>query len=284
MVHFWRRISSFLDEDKPPYICPVGDCGKQFLTFKTLVLHYGGIPHKKVGALILDSVGERVKNVREVSKGQVDKSGELEKAKRYIEELKQKNANLELSKQTSSTSIQSLGTVQKQLIESKTDVASLTKQKEVIQKQKFQVEQDLKKKEIALKNSQDALTSNLKKINELRNDVQIKTDLIKELQKTVASKSSSSSKNGIQTAENKAENDKLKKEIARLKQIIKDKDEQIATLEASSGGSAGGSNAFIEKLKKTIKSQKNMLQLKQKEIELIKEGMDAEDDGIIDLD
>lgn len=27
-------------------------------------------------------VGERVKNVREVSKGQVDKSGELEKAKR----------------------------------------------------------------------------------------------------------------------------------------------------------------------------------------------------------
>ena len=61
-------------------------------------------------------------------------------------------------------------------------------------------------------------------------------------------------------------------------------DEQIGTLEATSGGNAGGSNALIEKLKKTIKSQKNMLQLKQKEIELIKEGMDAEDDGIIDLD
>ena len=54
LIHFWRRISSFLDEGLP-FTCPIKDCAKQFLNFKTLVLHYGGIPHKKVGALILDS-------------------------------------------------------------------------------------------------------------------------------------------------------------------------------------------------------------------------------------
>ena len=45
-----------------------------------------------------------------------------------------------------------------------------------------------------------------------------------------------------------------------------------------------GNSALIEKLKKTVKSQKNMLELKQKEIELIKEGMEDNDDDIINLD
>ncbi len=60
-------------------------------------------------------------------------------------------------------------------------------------------------------------------------------------------------------------------------------DEYIAKLESSGGTSSAGSSALIEKLKKTIKSQKNMLELKQKEIELIKEDLEDNDD-IINLD
>ena len=53
-IHFWRRMTSFLEEHAP-FVCPVAECNLQLKSFTSLVLHYGAIPHRKVGALILDS-------------------------------------------------------------------------------------------------------------------------------------------------------------------------------------------------------------------------------------
>jgi len=62
--HFWTRLSSFLSTS-PPHNCPLRSCNFESVSFHDLVLHYGSMPHRKVGALVLDSVGERVRIVRQ---------------------------------------------------------------------------------------------------------------------------------------------------------------------------------------------------------------------------
>jgi len=62
--HFWTRLSSFLSTTSP-HNCPLRSCNFEAVSFHDLLLHYGSIPHRKVGSLVLDSVGERVRIVRQ---------------------------------------------------------------------------------------------------------------------------------------------------------------------------------------------------------------------------
>jgi len=81
-VHFWRRLCGFLNQTAP-FKCTLRDCKYQGRTFEELVFHYGAVPHRKVGALILDSVGERVRHLKNSS---TTMSSKLTKEQNYLRE------------------------------------------------------------------------------------------------------------------------------------------------------------------------------------------------------
>ncbi len=82
------------------------------------------------------------------------------------------------------------------------------------------MEENFKKKESALKNSTDSLTSNLKKLNELKSDLSKKDDEINSLKREI-SRSKSSYSGG--SSASKKELESLRDEVARLKKQLKEK-------------------------------------------------------------
>eukprot|EP00088_Acartia_fossae_P041838 TRINITY_DN4379_c0_g1_i1.p1 TRINITY_DN4379_c0_g1~~TRINITY_DN4379_c0_g1_i1.p1 ORF type:complete len:220 (+),score=66.36 TRINITY_DN4379_c0_g1_i1:73-732(+) len=217
---------------------------------------------------LLLTVGERVKNVREVSKGGPEPGkDELEKAKRYIVELEQNIQNLQHSNKNGTVDQSEL---RKKLQDTEKQLDAAKKNTVKLEKSVKSSDEGLVKKETALKNTMGTLAEKLKQIKQLNDQLTEKDQEIKKA-------------GGKDTKELVT----LRMELAQLRKQNKEKDDKIKLLETrdKSSGSGGASSAsqaaLIDKLKKTIKQQKTMLDLKQKEIELIKDGIG---DEVIDLE
>lgn len=292
-VHFYRRLSNFV-RTSPPFTCHVDKCTFQGKELTDLVLHYGAIPHRKVQSLVLDSVGERVRGLKERTlshpkinqqlKNELDQTKKsLQKTEEQVKRLSSENENLQSKIAEKEKSVRES---EKELENLMGTMRSMDQYEEKSRVYESELRTANEKNDKLLKQVEELLHSkrNEKNRNESNNnlaekEVKQKQKEIDDLRKAL---SDQRRKNSSPAAAVNAEIADLKEQVKTLNNTVKRKSDELAKLTAKNTEltikleekPASSDDADIDALRKTINIQKKMLNIKEQEISLLKESLE----------
>jgi len=291
-VHFYRRLSNFV-RTSPPFACHVDKCTFQGKELTDLVLHYGAIPHRKVQSLVLDSVGERVRGLKERTlshpkinqelKNKLDQTKKsLQNSEEQVKRLSSENENLQ---STIAEKEKSIRESEKELESLMGTMRSMDQYEEKSRVYESKLRTENEKSDKLLKQVEELNSKlNEKNRNESNNnladkEVKQKQKEIDELKKAL---SDQRRKNSSPAAAVIAEIANLKEQVKTLNNTVKRKSDELVKLTAKNKElttkleekPASSDDADIDALRKTINIQKKMLNIKEQEISLLKESLE----------